>query len=73
MEFAKESQEALCSIPTISTSLASLFLLLISPHQHRFKVKESSVFVVIMIQKTCCYNISQIAARNLSASVCIHT
>jgi hypothetical protein len=49
MEFAVKSQEALCSVPTISTNLASLFLPLISPHQlqQRFRVKESAVFVVM--------------------------
>lgn len=47
-EFAAKSQAALSSVPTISTSLASIFLPLISPHklQQRFNVKEKSVFVV---------------------------
>ena len=49
MGFAVKSQEALRSVPTISTNLASLFLPLISPHQlqQRFRVKESAVFVVM--------------------------
>ena len=49
MEFAVKSQEALRSVPIISSNLASLFLPLISPHQlqQRFKVKESAVFVVM--------------------------
>ncbi|KAK6093399.1 hypothetical protein MT418_006025 [Batrachochytrium dendrobatidis] len=49
VEFAAKSQEALRSIPTISTNLASLFLPLISPNrlQRRFRVEENTVFVVM--------------------------
>ncbi|OAJ44131.1 hypothetical protein BDEG_27396 [Batrachochytrium dendrobatidis JEL423] len=49
VEFAAKSQEALRSIPTISTNLASLFLPLISPNQlqRRFRVEENAVFVVM--------------------------
>jgi hypothetical protein len=49
LEFAGKSQEALRSVPAISTILPSLFLPLISPNSlhYSFKVMESSVFVVI--------------------------
>ena len=49
MEFAEKSQEALRSVPTISTSLAYLFLPLISPNQlqQRFNVGEDDSVLVV--------------------------
>jgi hypothetical protein len=48
--FAVKSQEALSSVPTISTNLASLFLPLISPHQlqQRFNIGDDNSVHVVM-------------------------
>ena len=49
VDFAGKSQEALRSVPTISTNLTSVFLPLISPNRLHFQlwVEENSVFVVL--------------------------